>query len=102
MFWIVGGLAVGFLLFIEVAENHQLLSSMLAVPLAILLLAFPIQWAIFVWRIGGWSCPRCGEPFFASTFVRNPLGRICRHCGLVRPKESEIDHLHYEDESLRT
>lgn len=102
MLWMAGGLALGFLLFTEVVENHQLLACILAAPLAILLLALPAQWFIFGWKIGGWSCPRCGEPFFISTFVRNPLGRSCRHCGLARPKESEIDHFHYEDERLRS
>jgi hypothetical protein len=98
MFWIAGGLAIGFLLFTEVVENHQLLACMLAVPIAILMLALLAQWAIFSVKIGGWICPQCGEFFFASTFVRNPLGRSCRHCGLTRPKASEIDHFHYEDE----
>jgi len=98
MFWLAGGLGAVFLLFAAVAERHSLLANMLAVPLAILLLALPAQWAIYGWKIGGWTCPRCGEFFFASTFVRNPLGRTCRHCGLARPKKSEIGHFHYEDE----
>ena len=101
MLWIAGALAVAFLLFTEVVGNHQRLAYMLAIPLGILLLALPVQWFIFGWKIGGWTCPRCGEPFFVSTFVRNPLGRSCRHCGLVRPKESDIDHFRYEDERLR-
>jgi hypothetical protein len=98
MFWIAGGLGVFFLLFIAVIYKHPTLGNVLAVPGAILLLALPAQWFLFVWRIGGWTCPQCGEYFFSSTFVRNPFGRCCRHCGLARPKESEIDHFHYENE----
>ena len=98
MFWIAGGLGVFFLLFIEVIHKHPTSGYVLAVPGAILLLALPAQWFFFVWKIGGWTCPRCGEYFFISTFVRNPFGRSCRHCGLVRPKESEIDHFHYGKE----
>jgi hypothetical protein len=98
LFWLIGGLGVVFLLFTAVVEKHKLLTNILVVPLAILMLAIPIQWAIFGWKIGGWTCPRCGEFFFASRFARNPLGRTCRHCELARPKKSELDHFHYEDE----
>jgi hypothetical protein len=99
MFWLAGGLGVVFLFFTAAVERHSLLANILAVPLVILMLAFPAQWAMFGWKVGGWTCPRCGELFFASTFVRNPLGRTCRHCGLARPKKSEIDLYHYEDET---
>jgi hypothetical protein len=100
MFWIASVLAPVFLLQ-SVINNHQLLAAILAVPVVILMFALAAQWFMYGWKIGGWSCPRCGEPFFISTFVRNPLGRSCRHCGLVRPNESEIDHFHYQDERSR-
>jgi hypothetical protein len=102
MSWIAGGLGVFFLVFIAVIDKHPTFGNVLAIPGAILLLALPAHWFRFAWRIGGWTCPQCGEPFFISTFVRNPLGRSCRHCGLARPKESEIDHFHYEDERSRS
>jgi hypothetical protein len=98
MFWIAVGLGVFFLLFIAVIDKHPTFGNVLAVPGAILLLALPAQWFLFAWRIGDWTCPRCGEYFFISTFVRNPSGRRCRHCRLARPKESEIDHFRYENE----
>jgi hypothetical protein len=97
MFWLDVGLGGCFLLFTSVVERHRPLENILAVPLTILLIALPAHWFIFVWRTRAWTCPRCGEYFFTSTPVNNPFGRRCRHCGLVRPKESEIEHFHYEE-----
>ena len=57
---------------------------------ALFLLATAFQWFRFVWTLGGWTCPRCRESFFHSTFVRNPFGRYCRHCHLRRPSRSEV------------
>ena len=101
LLWLAGGFAFVFLLCWAAAEKHQRLAYVLAVLYAILLLALFTQWAIFIWKTLGWICPRCGELFFISTLVRNPFGRSCRHCGLVRPKESEIDRFHCENEKLR-
>lgn len=95
------GLGIFFLLFIAVAARHPGARYLLTVPGLILLLALPAQWSLFNWRIVGWTCPRCGEYFFASTFVQNPFGRKCRHCGIVRPRESEVDHYHFEDDTSR-
>ena len=97
MVWLAVGLGIGFLLFIAVGGKHPSLAYILAVPLTILLIALPAQWFIFVWRTRSRTCPRCGEDFFKSTLANNPFGRRCRHCGLVRPKQSEIDHFHYEE-----
>ena len=96
MFSLAGGLCVVHLLQTAEVGKHQLLAYMLAVLLAILVLALFAQWALFVRATSGWTCPRCGDSFFISTLVRNPFGRSCRHCGLARPKESEIDNIHYE------
>ena len=97
MFWLALGLSVGFLLFIAVGGRHRPLAFILAVPLTILLIALPAQWFVFVWRMRTWTCPRCGEYFFTSNLVNNPFGRRCRHCELVRLKESEIKHFHYAE-----
>ncbi len=40
---------------------------------ALFLLATAFQWFRFVWTLGGWTCPRCRESFFHSTFVRTRL-----------------------------
>jgi hypothetical protein len=101
LFWLAVGLGVGSLLFTVVGGRHRPLAYIVAVPLTILLIAMPAQWFIFVWRIRAWACPRCGEYFFTSTLVNNPFGRRCRHCGLVRPKESEIEHFHYKERGAR-
>jgi small-conductance mechanosensitive channel len=97
MFWIACGLAAVFLILFEFIDKFQFLTYFLVVPFIILILALPVQWAIFVWNIQGWDCPRCRELFFISTFVRNPFGHRCRHCGLARPEESEIDTFHLEN-----
>jgi hypothetical protein len=34
-------------------------------------------------------CPKCGEPFFAMWWYRNPFARKCVHCGL--PKWASSD-----------
>jgi hypothetical protein len=57
---------------------------------ALFLLATAFQWFRFSWTLGGWTCPRCLESFFCSTFVRNPFGRYCRHCNLRRPSRTEV------------
>src|ERR1700735_4617863 len=58
--------------------------NVLGVMAGLLLFATVAQWFRFMWTLGGWICPRCREPFFHSTFVRNPFGRFCRHCNLRR------------------
>ena len=98
MIWIAAGLGIFFLLFITVGDRHQDVRFVLMIPGVFLLLGLPAQWFLFAYRVGGWTCPKCGELFFISTLVRSPFGRRCRHCRLVRPKESEVDHYHYEDE----
>jgi hypothetical protein len=70
-------------------QHHVLMNAIGAVGM-ILLLATALQWFIFNWTLGGWTCPRCREPFFHSTFVRNPFGTRCRHCHLPRLKKSEL------------
>jgi hypothetical protein len=57
---------------------------------ALFLLATALQWFRFVWVLGGWTCPRCRETFFRSTFVHNPFGRHCRNCNLHRPSSSVV------------
>jgi len=89
VFRLAGALGVLFTLCSWALEKCPPLGYVLAVPTSILLLALPAQWFIFVWRMRTWTCPRCGEYFFTSTLVNNPFGRHCRHCRLVRPKESE-------------
>ena len=90
LFWLAGALAVCFLLFLSQVDVHRLVGLMIAAPMVLLLLALLAQWFIFVWTMRTWTCPRCGDSFFTSTFVNNPFGRRCRHCGLVRPRQSEI------------
>ena len=73
--------------------RHPLLMNTTGGVGAILILATGIQWFMFNWILGGWTCPRCREPFFHSTFVRNPFGTRCRHCNLRRLKRSEAGPL---------
>ena len=98
IFSLAGGVAVLFAINWWAIERQSSLRSVLSVSTLILMFALALQWEVFNWRMRVWDCPRCGEYFFASTLFSNPFGRRCRHCGLVRPKRSEIDHLHYEDE----
>jgi hypothetical protein len=98
---IAAGLGIFFLLFIAVGDGHPGARFVLVAPGVILLLAFSAHWFLFVYKVAGWTCPKCGELFFISAFVRNPFGQRCRHCGLIRPRESEIDHYHYGDEASR-
>jgi hypothetical protein len=53
--------------------QHPLLMNAIGAVGMILLLATAFQWFMFNWTLGGWTCPRCREPFFHSTFVRNPF-----------------------------
>ncbi len=70
--------------------RHPAIMNVLGAIGALFLLATAFQWFRFMWTLGGWICPRCREPFFHSTFVRNPFGRRCRHCNLRRLTSSEI------------
>ena len=88
--WLAAALAICFLLFASQADAHRHITQIFVVPLVLLLLATPAQWFIFVWKMRTWTCPRCGESFFTSTFVNNPFARRCRNCGLVRPRKSEL------------
>jgi hypothetical protein len=99
--WLACGFGVLFSLLFVVLDKHPFLGDVLAVPTVILMLALPAQWFIFLWRMRTWTCPRCGDSFFAPALANNPFGTRCRHCGLVRPKQSEIDHFHYEDKASR-
>ena len=69
--------------------------NVLGVMAGLLLFATVAQWFRFMWTLGGWICPRCREPFFHSTFVRNPFGRFCRHCNLRRLASSEIGDMQH-------
>ena len=71
-------------------ETHHLFSLLIAILGGCLWLAIGVSWFSLIWEMSSWECPRCGQPFFHSTFVRNPFGRHCRHCGLRRMKKSEI------------
>jgi hypothetical protein len=88
------GAAILGLLFAVLPESfqvgHPLVMSTTGAVGAFLLLAAAIQWFMFNWKLGGWTCPRCREPFFRSTLVRNPFGTRCRHCNLRRLKGSEL------------
>ena len=74
-------------------SRQRLLSDAIAAVAGLLWITIVVQYFVFIWTMGSWECPRCGEAFFASTFVRNPFGSRCRHCRLRRLKESEAaDH----------
>lgn len=91
---LVGATAALTLLFALVPSSfltHPAITNAAAAIGGILWLAIGIQWFALNWTMGSWDCPRCGEPFFHSTFVRNPLGISCRHCKLRRLKKSELD-----------
>jgi hypothetical protein len=45
--------------------------------------------AVTVWRVAGFSYPRCHKWFFATWWYHNPLGRKCVHCGLPKWANSE-------------
>ena len=70
--------------------SHPTTMNVLGIIGALLLLGAVSQWFRFMWKLGGWICPRCREPFFISTFVRNPFGRFCRHCNLRKLASVEI------------
>ena len=99
---LAGGLVVVFPLNWWLIERQSFLRYVLSASTLILMFALALHWAVFNWRMRAWDCPRCGEYFFASALFANPFGRRCRHCGLVRPKESDIDHFHYEEETSRS
>jgi hypothetical protein len=71
-------------------EQHVSFTNFIAALGGLLWLVIVVQWFMLNWEMGTWSCPRCGENFFASTFVRNPFGTRCRHCKLRRLRKSEI------------
>ena len=71
-------------------EHHPVLSLIVRIAIVLAWLFIVIQWFALNWQMGSWNCPRCSEPFFVSSFVRNPFGRKCRHCGLRRSKQSEL------------
>jgi hypothetical protein len=70
--------------------RHTALMFFVGAAETLFLLVTAFQWFRFVWTLGGWTCPRCRESFFRSSFVRNPFGRHCRHCNLRRPSRSDI------------
>jgi hypothetical protein len=70
--------------------RHPLTADAIGLIGALCLLATVFQWFRFNYVLGGWTCPRCREPFFRSTLVRNPFSRHCRHCNLLRPKNSKL------------
>lgn len=41
-------------------------------------------------RAAWFPCPRCGKPFFARWWYRNPFARQCVHCGLPKWANSEM------------
>jgi hypothetical protein len=71
-------------------ETHHIFSLFVAILSGCLWLAIGVSWFSLIWKMSSWECPHCGQPFFYSTFVRNPFGRHCRHCGLRRLKKSEV------------
>src|SRR5262245_24330837 len=62
-------------------------------------LAFGV-WVVALWLVGlrtlAFRCPRCGQPFFRTSWYHNGFARECVHCGL--PKWAEPG----EGDSLRT
>jgi len=87
----IGALGLLFALFPEsFLQRHSLFAGVVAVIGGLLWLTLIAQWIMFNWKMSSWTCPRCGEPFFTSAFVRNPFGRRCRHCKLLRLKRSDI------------
>jgi hypothetical protein len=98
--WMAGGLGIGLLLLFatHVDKYPRIAQVLLALPIGLLLIVLPLQWFIFVWEFRTWPCPRCADRFFTSTFVNNPFGRRCRHCGLLRLKHSKIKNLSRENQ----
>jgi hypothetical protein len=51
-------------------------------------MALGLAWmAVFAWtsiRLQRFPCPRCGKPFFSTTFSYWPFAQECRHCGLPK------------------
>jgi hypothetical protein len=70
--------------------NVRFLSMALAILSTFAWLFYVVRFFTVGWQMQSWSCPRCGEPFFIGNGVRNPFARHCRHCGLYRPKQSEV------------
>jgi DNA-directed RNA polymerase subunit RPC12/RpoP len=73
--------------------QHPVFANTIAVIGGVLWLTIGFKWFALNWTMGSWDCPRCGEPFFASTFVRNPFGTRCRHCKLRRLRKSELGEI---------
>jgi hypothetical protein len=90
----LSGIACAGLLFAlipqRIQEHHPIFSVTVGIASLVAWLLIVIQWFMLNWQMGNWNCPRCAEPFFISSFVRNPFGRKCRHCGLRRLKQSEV------------
>jgi hypothetical protein len=60
----------------------------------------PAYVAAFIWmiavvisgnRVISWKCPRCGKPFFATWFFKNPFAWKCLNCGLPKWSLSDPD-----------
>ena len=87
------GVCVLLILGTQVDKYPRIAQVLLLLPFGLLLILLPLQWFKFVWEFRTWPCPRCRDRFFTSTFVNNPFGRRCRHCGLLRLKKSEVKNL---------
>jgi len=95
-------LAIGivpFLITVALAGGMNLLFSyhapyFLGITIEIFAIAAWLYYAFMffktTWQYGSWDCPRCGEQFFYGTSERNPFARHCLHCGLRRPRKSEV------------
>ncbi len=87
----IGMFAVVLALVPETLKMHYpTIVSACAVTGGGLWLTLLVQWAKLNWTLGSWDCPRCGEPFFVGSFVRNPFGSRCRHCSLQRLKKADL------------
>lgn len=91
---IAGALALLFALVPNSFQTqHPVIANTVAIFGGVLWLTIGFKWFALNWTMGSWDCPRCGEPFFTSTFVRNPFGTHCRHCKLRRLRKSELGEI---------
>ena len=97
LFWLVGGLAVTALLLVATQGDHfpPLIARIaIAVSFGLLLIAYLAQSSFFLWEMATWPCPRCAKRFFLSAFAFDPFfTHRCRHCGLLRLKNAEVNRL---------
>lgn len=97
LLWLAGGLAICVFLLIATQSDHNpplVARISIAGLFGLLLIGLLVQWFQFVLEMWSWPCPRCAKRFFVSAFAFDPFfTRRCRHCGLLRLRNTEVSQL---------